>query len=76
MEIEQLDGNDSDTEEAYAESYWEREYLGTSYQTYLDVMENIKSADISEDEKSSEMERALNARKEAFIEKGDSFEFI
>ena len=74
--IEQLDGNDSDREEAYAESYWEREYMGTSYQTYLDVMENIKSADISEDEKSSEMERALEARKEAFIEKGDSLEFI
>ena len=31
--IEQLDGKDSDIEEAYAESYWEREYMGTSYQT-------------------------------------------
>ena len=44
--------------------------MGTLYQTCLDVMENIKSAAISQDEKSSETERALEARKEAFIEKG------
>ena len=74
--IEQLYGNDSYTEEAYAKFYWERDYMGTLYQTCLDVMENIKSAAISQDEKSSETERALEAIKEAFIEKGDSFEFI
>ena len=50
--------------------------MGTSYQTYLDVMQNIKSADISKEVKSSETERALEARKEAFIQKGDSLEFI
>ena len=74
--IEQIDGHNTDTEEAYAKSYWERVYMETSYQAFLDVMENIKSADISQDEKYSETERALEARKEAFIEKGDNLEFI
>ena len=30
-EIEQLDGTSSDLEDPYAESYWERDYMGTVY---------------------------------------------
>ena len=74
--IEQLDGNNSSDEECYAESYWERDYMGTSYQTYLDTIENIESENISKEEKSSETERALIARQEAFVKEGQTLEFI
>ena len=60
--IEQLDGNNSSSDERYAESYWERDYMGTGYQTYIDTIENIESANISMDEKSNETERALKAK--------------
>ena len=48
-EMKQLDGCDSSSEETeiYAEAYWERDYMGTGYQTYLDVIENIESANIT-----------------------------
>ena len=29
--IEQLDGNDSDTEESYAQSYWEKDYISNTF---------------------------------------------
>ena len=32
--IEQLGGNDSSAEDGYAESYWERGFMGTEYQMY------------------------------------------
>ena len=57
--IEQLDGNYSSTDERYAESYWERDYMGTEYQTFLDAIEDIESANISLEEKRIEVERAL-----------------
>ena len=76
--IEQLDGCESSSEESdnYAQSYWERDYMGTTYQTYLDVIENIKSADITEEEKSSETERALKAREDEFLKDGLTLDFI
>ena len=45
--IEQLDGNNSSTDERYTESYWEREYMVTAYLTFLDAMEDIELANIS-----------------------------
>ena len=45
--IGQLDGNNSSADEGYAESYRERDYMGTGYQTYLDAIENIESANIT-----------------------------
>ena len=74
--IEQLDGNNSSSEDRYSESYWERDYMGTWYQTYQDAIENIESANISREEKSSETERALKAREDALLETGDTLEFI
>ena len=51
--------------------------MGTSYQRYLDVIENIESSNISEDEKIEETQRATNARKEAFKKQyGETTEFI
>ena len=44
--------------------------MGTTYQTYLDVIENIKSADINE------TERALNAREDEFLKDGLTLGFI
>ena len=44
--------------------------MGTTYQTYLDVIENIKSADINE------TERALNAREDEFLKDGLTLDFI
>ena len=53
--IGQLDGNDSSTaEDGYAESYWERGFMGTGYQMYWDAIANIESLDISSEEKSNE----------------------
>ena len=67
--MKQLDGCDSSSEETeiYAESYWERDYMGTGYQTYLDVIENNESANITKEEKSSETKRALTAREDEFL---------
>ena len=74
--IEQLDGNDSSAEDRYAESYWERGFMGTGYQTYLDAIENIESSDISSEEKSNETDRAHKAREDAFLERGENLDFI
>ena len=61
-DIEQLDGNSSDTGDPYHESYWERDYMGTVYQNYLDTIENIESLDISIEEQQKEIERAKDTR--------------
>ena len=45
--------------------------MRTSYQAYLEVIENIKYSNLSKDEKSIETERATNER-----ENGDTPEFI
>ena len=74
--IEQLDGIDSSAEDGYAESYWERGFMGTGYQTYLYAIDNIESSDISSEEKSNETDRALKAREDAFLERGDKLDFI
>ena len=74
--IEQLDGNESSTENVYAESYWEKDCMGTGYQRYLDTIENIESANLSVEEKSSETLKALKAREDAFLERGETLEFI
>ena len=75
-EIEQLDGNDSNSDEVYAAYYWEREQMGTGYQSYLDVIENIESANISKEEKLTETERAMKAREDAFVLTGQTVEYI
>ena len=61
-EIEQIDGNTSDTEENYAEAYWERDELSSTYQRYLDVIEDIQSSNFTVQERESEIERAKNSR--------------
>ena len=70
--IEQLDGTNSSTDEGYADSYWETDYMGPEFKTFLDAMEDIESANISLEEKRIEVERALKARENAFSEKGDT----
>ena len=50
--------------------YWERGWLGTSYQVFLDGTEIVEKSDLSEDEQGKEKENILEARKTAF---GDSF---
>ena len=63
--IEQLGGNSSDTEWAYAEFSWEKDYMGPSYQIHLDVMQIIKIVGSPNDEKFNKTERSLETRKEA-----------
>ena len=75
-EIEQLDGNDSNSEEVYAAYYRERDHMGTGYQSYLDVVENIESANIAKEEKSNEIVRAMKAREDAFVKLGQTVESI
>ena len=50
--------------------------MGTRYQTYLDVIENIESANITKEKKSRETERALKAREDEFLKDGSILEFI
>ena len=69
-EIEQIDGSNSDSEDTYAESYWERDFMGRTYKTYLDTLENIKTSNLSLEEKQQESERAKRARMEAYLEDG------
>ena len=69
-EIQQVDGNSSDLEESYAEKYWERDYMGTTYQNYLDVVEDINSLDLSYEEKQIEIERAKSKRMEDLLDYG------
>ena len=61
-EIEQLDGNSSDSEVIYAESYWERDYMGPEYQTYLNAIENIDNSNFSQEVQQSEINRAKITR--------------
>ena len=50
--------------------------MGTCYQRYLNVIDNIESSKNSEDEKNLETERAVFAREEAFIKQyKDTAEF-
>ena len=69
-EIEQVDGSNSEYEDNYAESYWERDYMGRNYKTYIDSLENIKTSNLSIEEKHTESERARRARMEAYLEDG------
>ena len=61
-DIEQLDGTSSDTGDPYAESYWECDYMGTSYQNYLDAIQDIKSLEINFEEQQEEVEREIYTR--------------
>ena len=61
-DIEQLDVTSLDTDDPYPESYWERDYMGTVYQNYLDAIDNIKSLNISIEEQQEKIERAKNSR--------------
>ena len=77
--IDQLDGSQSSSEESdnFAQSYWQQNYMGTIYQTYLDVIKNTKPADITgEDNSSSETERAIKAREDEFLKDGLTLDFI
>ena len=50
--------------------------MGSCYQRYLNVIDNVESSNISEDEKILETERATFAREEANIKQyGDTAEF-
>ena len=72
--IEQLDGNSEEIDEKYHRTrhYWERGWLGTSYQVFLDGTKIVEESDLSEVDKKKEKENILEARKTAF---GASFKF-
>ena len=53
--------------------YWKKGYLGTVYQTYLDVVGVINKSDLTEESKDDERAKALEARKYAF---GKDFELF
>ena len=78
--LEQLDGNlsvseDSNEYEQYSSTkhYWEKGFLGTSYQAFLDANKVIDKCDISEEGKVIENGRVFEARNQAF---GSSFEYF
>ena len=52
------------------ERYWRTGILGSTFQTYLDVLIMIDGSTLEEDDKNIEKELVLKARKEAF---GDDF---
>ena len=69
-EIELIDGSNSDDEDNYAESYWERDFIGRTYKTYLDTLKNFKTSNQSLEEKQQESERAKRARMEVYLKYG------
>ena len=72
LNIEQIDGNDSDNEdfedEEYlgTDQYWKMGILRTIFQTFLDAMDIIKKSDLLEENESIENDKILEARKRAF----------
>ena len=60
----------------YAESYWEQDYLGTVYQTYLDAIQNIEYSELSTEEKQDEVERAKATRLNALLNDGRTMRHI
>ena len=76
--IEQLDGNAVEIDELCVEKYeetkhyWERGWLGTGYQTFIDATKIIEGSELSEEVKRYEMDKLLEARKTAI---GPSFRF-
>ena len=69
-EIKQLDGNNSDVEETYAELYWENDSMGQTYKRYLDAIQDINDSNLTKEEKDQETERAKGARKDAYLKMG------
>ena len=78
--IPQIDGNlsfltkevdleDNLEDELYknTEHYWKTGYIGTVYQSYLDVMKIIDNSSLNEKEKIAQKEAILAARKDAFV---------
>ena len=65
--IEQLDGHNEDNsdDEKYSRTrhYWERGWLGSGYQTYIDAIDLIESSELSEGAKIIEKDKLLDARK-------------
>ena len=56
--------------ESYAESYWKRDYIGTSYQTYLDIVNDIESLNLTTEQQQIEIERVKSKRMKALIDYG------
>ena len=50
--------------------YWNEGMMSGTYQTYLDVLDDIKESTLDEDEQHMEVKRATEARKHAF---GDNY---
>ena len=46
-EIEQVDGSTPDTEENYAETYWEKDKLISTYLRYIYVIEDIQRSSLT-----------------------------
>ena len=70
--MQQLDGNESLSEEPLDEEYyrtrhyWEKGRLGTAYQAYIDANELIEKSDLNKDAKEKEKAKILEDRKTAF----------
>ena len=73
--IEQLDGqaeiNEIDKKYENTEHYWKKGRLGVTYLTFLDANYVIDNSELSEEDKKTEKEKILEARKAAF---GNSFQ--
>ena len=47
-----------------------RDYIGTSYQTYLDIVNDIESLNLTTEQQQIEIERAKTKRMKALIDYG------
>ena len=54
----------------YAEAYWEKDFMGTDYKRFVDALDNIKTSNLSSEEKQLETERVKGARLDAYLENG------
>ena len=66
MTRRRIDGNDSDNEEFEDEKYLETGNIGTIFQTFLNANFIVAKSDFSEENKTFENEKILEARKRAF----------
>ena len=59
--------------EVQIHSYWNTGKIGTGFQSYLDVKEDIeKCNDLTQEEYDEEMERLIKCRKDSWVRSGQS----
>ena len=54
----------------YGEAYKEKDFMATDYKRFADALENIKTSNLSSEDKELEIERVKGARMDVYLENG------